>query len=73
MTDVSRISVGMTRSRSIYGAIKGFEMPCALRELVRAIYVEAPDKSSKRKQKIHIEYDLVGFIPVDKLIKTEQA
>lgn len=29
--------------------------PYALRELVKAVYVEAPDKSSgKRKQKIHI-------------------
>ena len=48
--------------------------PYALRELVKAVYVEAPDKSSgKRKQKVHIEYDLVGFIPVDTLIKAEQA
>ncbi len=48
--------------------------PYALRELVRAVYVEAPDKSSgKRKQKVHIEYDLVGYIPVDELIKAEQA
>ena len=44
------------------------------RELVKAVYVEAPDKSSgKRKQKVHIEYDLVGYIPVDELIKAEQA
>lgn len=49
-------------------------MPYALRELVKAVYVEAPDKSSgKRKQRIHIEYDLVGYIPVDELIKAEQA
>lgn len=48
--------------------------PYALRELVKAVYVEAPDKSSgKRKQRIHIEYDLVGYIPVDELIKAEQA
>ena len=48
--------------------------PYALRELVKAIYVEAPDKSSgKRKQRVHIEYDLVGYIPVDELIKAEQA
>lgn len=48
--------------------------PYALRELVKAVYVEAPDKSSgKRKQKIHICYDLVGFIPVDELLKAEQA
>ena len=48
--------------------------PYALRELVKAVYVEAPDKSSgKRKQKIHISYDLIGFIPVDILTKAEQA
>ena len=48
--------------------------PYALRELVKAVYVEAPDKSNgKRRQKVHIEYDLVGFIPVDTLIKSEQA
>lgn len=48
--------------------------PYALRELVKAVYVEAPDKSSgKRKQKIHICYDLVGFIRVDELLKAEQA
>lgn len=46
----------------------------ALRELVKAVYVEAPDKSSgKRKQKIHISYDLIGFIPVDVLLKAEQV
>lgn len=45
-----------------------------LRELIKAIYVEAPDKSSgKRKQKAHIEYDLVGFIPVDELMKAEKV
>ena len=48
--------------------------PYALRELVKAVYVEAPDKSSgKRRQKVHIEYDLVGYIPVDELRKAEQA
>lgn len=48
--------------------------PYALRELVKAVYVEAPDKSSgKRKQKIHICYDLIGYIPVDVLTKAEQA
>ena len=48
--------------------------PYALRELVKGIYVEAPDKSSgKRKQKAHIEYDLVGFIPVDVLMKAEKV
>ena len=48
--------------------------PYALRELVKGIYVEAPDKSSgKRKQKAHIEYDLVGFIPVDDLMKSRKG
>lgn len=48
--------------------------PYALRELVKAVYVETSDKSSgKRKQRVHIEYDLVGYIPVDELIKAEQA
>ena len=48
--------------------------PYALHELVKAVYVEAPDKSSgKRKQKIHICYDLVGVIPVDMLSEAEQA
>jgi len=46
----------------------------ALRELVSAIYVDAPDKSSgKRHQGIRISYDLVGFIPVEELLKQETA
>ena len=46
----------------------------ALRELVKAVYVDAPDKSSgKRRQKVHIEYDPVGYIPVDELLKAEQT
>ncbi len=48
--------------------------PYALRELVGPVHVEAPDKSSgKRKQKIYIRYDLIGYIPVDALLKAEQA
>jgi len=48
--------------------------PYALRELVKAVYVEVPDKSSgKRNQAIHISYDLVGFIPLDELMKQETA
>ena len=40
---------------------------------MKAVYVDAPDKSSgKRRQKVHIEYDL-GYIPVDELLKAEQA
>lgn len=39
-----------------------------LNELIDAIYVEAPDKSSgHRVQHIHIRYKGVGFIPVDTL------
>ncbi|BFL40138.1 recombinase family protein [Clostridia bacterium UC5.1-1D1] len=46
--------------------------PAMLRELIQAIYVEAPDKSSgKRKQHIHIKYDGIGFIPLDELMKDE--
>ena len=46
----------------------------ALRELVSAIYVDAPDKSSgKRVQHIHIKYDGLGFIPLNELIKEETA
>ena len=48
--------------------------PYAVHDLIKAIYIEAPDKSSgKRRQSIHIQYDLVGFIPLDKLMKQEMA
>ena len=44
------------------------------RDLVSAIYVGAPDKSSgKRRQSIHIKYDGIGFIPLDELMKLETA
>ena len=47
--------------------------PYALRELVKAVYVEAPDKSSgKRKQKIHISYDHIGFIPAAGMLNAVQ-
>ena len=47
--------------------------PYALRELVKAIYVEKPDKSSgNRKQKIRIQYDLVDFIPINELLQAEK-
>ncbi len=46
----------------------------ALHELVSAIYVDAPDKSSgKRVQHIHIKYDGLGFIPQNELMKKETA
>ena len=48
--------------------------PYALRELVNGVYIEAPDKSSgKRRQNISISYDLVGFIPLNELMKEETA
>ena len=48
--------------------------PYARRELVQAIYVDAPDKSTgKRRQHIHIKYDGIGFIPLDELMKKETA
>ena len=38
--------------------------PYATHELIKAIYVGAPDKSSgKRRQSIHICYDLIGLSP----------
>ena len=43
-------------------------------DLIKAIYIGAPDKSNgKRNQEIHIEYDNVGFIPLDRLMKQEMA
>ena len=45
-----------------------------LHELVKAIYVDAPDKSSgKRTQHIHIQYDGLGFIPLNELLAQEKA
>ena len=46
----------------------------AAHELIKAIYVGAPDKSSgRRRQSVYIEYDLIGFIPLDELMKQETA
>ena len=48
--------------------------PYAAHELIKAIYVGAPDKSSGRRcQSVYIEYDLIGFIPLDELMKQETA
>ncbi len=48
--------------------------PYAVHELIKAVYIEAPDKSSgKRRQGIRISYDLVGYIPVNELMKAETA
>ena len=46
----------------------------ATHDLIKAIYIGAPDKSSgKRRQSISICYDFVGFIPLDELMKQETA
>ena len=38
--------------------------PTVLNDLVHKVFVEAPDKSSgKRKQHIHVSYDLLGILP----------
>ena len=43
-------------------------------KLGKAVYVDVPDKSSgKRKQRGHIKYDLLGYIPVDERLKMEPA
>ena len=48
--------------------------PYAAHELIKAIYVGASDKSSgKRRQSIHICYDLIGFIPLSELMEQEMA
>lgn len=48
--------------------------PDALRDMVSAIYVGAPDKSSgNRQQKIEIYYDGAGFIPLNLLMQRETA
>ena len=48
--------------------------PYVAHELVKAIYVGAPEKSSgKRHQSIHICYDLIGFIPLNELLEQEMA
>ena len=48
--------------------------PYAAHELIKAIYVGAPDKSSgKRRQSIHICYDLIGFIPLNELMQQKMA
>ncbi|MBQ4258046.1 MAG: recombinase family protein [Clostridia bacterium] len=45
-----------------------------LHDLIRAIYIEAPDRSTgKRRQNIRIEYDGIGFIPINELIKEAAA
>ena len=48
--------------------------PYAAHELIKAIYVGAPDRSSgKRRQNVHICYDLIGFIPLSELMQQKMA
>ncbi len=48
--------------------------PYAARELIKAIHVGRPDKSNgKRRQEVRIEYDFIGYIPLDELLKEVQA
>ena len=61
------------RTADKYVYIKEID-PCMLRELIKAIYVEASDKSSgKRRQKIHIKYDGIGFISLEEFAKKDTA
>ena len=46
----------------------------SLRKLIKRIYVSVADKSSgKRKQSISIEYDFIGFIPLNELVQKKLA
>ena len=48
--------------------------PYALHELVKAIYIDEPNKGDgKRRQSIHISYDFVGFIPIQELMQEEMT
>ncbi|MDD6316058.1 MAG: hypothetical protein PUB63_03495, partial [Clostridia bacterium] len=59
-----------TESCDFAGATCGY----ALRELVSAIYVDAPDKSGgKRVRHIRIKYDGLNFIPLNARMKEKTA
>ena len=46
--------------------------PTILNDLVHKVFVEAPDKSSgRRKQNIHVSYDLLGVLPALNVPATE--
>ena len=71
-TQIQNIEKFIQKS-SQYVGIEAFT-PYVLHELVKAIYVDAPDKSSgKRRQHIHIQYDGLGFIPLNELLTSEKA
>ena len=71
-------TIGYKNGKSIQRVRKYSDMteltPYAAHELIKAISVGAPDKSSgKRCQSIHICYDLIGFIPLNELMTQEMA
>ena len=46
--------------------------PSILGDLVHKVFVEAPDRSSgKREQRIHISYDMLGFLPELRIPESE--
>ena len=46
--------------------------PSILGDLVHKVFVEAPDRSSgKREQEIHISYDMPGFLPELRISESE--
>ncbi len=48
--------------------------PYNVREMIKAIYIGKAEKiDGKRHQAVHIEYDLIGYIPLEKLMKEVQA
>ena len=48
--------------------------PEVLNDLVKAIYVHAPDKSSgHRTQEVEIAYDLIGIVPMELLLTVTQG
>lgn len=48
--------------------------PAVLNDMVKAVYVHAPDKSSgKREQQVDMSYDLVGILPVSLLTNLQNG
>lgn len=71
--DVRHISLSELYDQISYVSQDNFLFNMSLRDN-KGVYIEAPDKSSgKRRQNIRISYDLVGFIPLNELMKEETA
>ena len=72
--DIKKLPAAKTLTAEIEDLISQENEAYVLHELVKAIYVDAPDKSSgKRRQHIHIQYDGLGFIPLNELLASEKA